>query len=29
MLGHVKEAGVIVAGGLHPDVKARYFHVGH
>ncbi len=29
MLGYVKEAGVIVAGGLHPDIKARYFRVGH
>ncbi len=23
MLAHVKEAGVILAGGLHPDIKAR------
>jgi alanine-glyoxylate transaminase/serine-glyoxylate transaminase/serine-pyruvate transaminase len=29
MLAHVKEAGVIVAGGLHPDIKAQYFRVGH
>jgi len=29
MLVHVKEAGAIVAGGLHPDIKARYFRVGH
>ena len=29
MLAHVKEAGVILAGGLHPDIKARYFRVGH
>lgn len=29
MLAHVKEAGVIVAGGLHPAIKARYFRVGH
>jgi alanine-glyoxylate transaminase/serine-glyoxylate transaminase/serine-pyruvate transaminase len=29
MLAHVKEAGAIVAGGLHPEIKARYFRVGH
>ena len=29
MLAHVKEAGVIVAGGLHPEIKAQYFRVGH
>ena len=29
MLGYVKEAGVILAGGLHPAIKARYFRVGH
>jgi len=29
MLAHVKEAGVIVAGGLHPAIKAKYFRVGH
>ena len=29
VLGHIKEAGVIVAGGLHPDIKDRYFRVGH
>jgi alanine-glyoxylate transaminase/serine-glyoxylate transaminase/serine-pyruvate transaminase len=29
MLAHVEEAGAIVAGGLHPDIKARYFRVGH
>ncbi|MBU0704509.1 MAG: alanine--glyoxylate aminotransferase family protein, partial [Chloroflexi bacterium] len=29
MLAHVKEAGVIVAGGLHPAIKAQYFRVGH
>ena len=29
MLAHVKEAGVIVAGGLHPAIKARYFRIGH
>jgi alanine-glyoxylate transaminase/serine-glyoxylate transaminase/serine-pyruvate transaminase len=29
MLGHIKEAGVILAGGLHPQIKARYFRIGH
>jgi len=29
MLAHVKQAGVILAGGLHPDIKPRYFRVGH
>ena len=29
MLTYIKEAGVVVAGGLHPDIKSRYFRVGH
>jgi len=29
MLAHVKQAGVILAGGLHPTIKARYFRIGH
>jgi alanine-glyoxylate transaminase/serine-glyoxylate transaminase/serine-pyruvate transaminase len=29
VLAHIKEAGVIVAGGLHPRIKAKYFRVGH
>jgi alanine-glyoxylate transaminase/serine-glyoxylate transaminase/serine-pyruvate transaminase len=29
MLAHVKTAGVIIAGGLHPDIKPWYFRVGH
>ncbi|MFQ6100755.1 MAG: pyridoxal-phosphate-dependent aminotransferase family protein [Anaerolineae bacterium] len=29
VLVHIKDAGVIVAGGLHPAIKARYFRVGH
>jgi alanine-glyoxylate transaminase/serine-glyoxylate transaminase/serine-pyruvate transaminase len=29
VLGHVKEAGVIVAGGLHPNIRDQYFRVGH
>ncbi len=29
MLKQVDEAGVIVAGGLHPAIKTKYFRVGH
>lgn len=29
VLGHIKDAGVILAGGLHPEIKARYFRIGH
>jgi alanine-glyoxylate transaminase/serine-glyoxylate transaminase/serine-pyruvate transaminase len=29
ILGRIGQFGVIVAGGLHPDIKARYFRVGH
>jgi alanine-glyoxylate transaminase / serine-glyoxylate transaminase / serine-pyruvate transaminase len=29
LLSHVGAAGVIVAGGLHPQIKDRYFRVGH
>jgi alanine-glyoxylate transaminase/serine-glyoxylate transaminase/serine-pyruvate transaminase len=29
VLGYIKEAGVIVAGGLHPRIRAKYFRVGH
>jgi alanine-glyoxylate transaminase/serine-glyoxylate transaminase/serine-pyruvate transaminase len=29
VLGYVKQAGVILAGGLHPAIKDRYFRVGH
>jgi alanine-glyoxylate transaminase/serine-glyoxylate transaminase/serine-pyruvate transaminase len=25
----IKERGVVVAGGLHPELKTRYFRVGH
>jgi len=28
-LPKVKDAGVILAGGLHPDIKERYFRIGH
>ncbi len=29
VLAHVKRAGVILAGGLHPEIKERYFRIGH
>jgi alanine-glyoxylate transaminase/serine-glyoxylate transaminase/serine-pyruvate transaminase len=29
LLGYIKQAGVIVAGGLYPGIKDRYFRVGH
>jgi len=29
MLAHVKAAGAIVAGGIHPDIRPWYFRVGH
>ena len=29
VLGHIKEAGVILAGGLHPAIKDKYFRIGH
>ncbi len=29
LLAKVKENGVILAGGLHPEIKAQYFRVGH
>jgi alanine-glyoxylate transaminase / serine-glyoxylate transaminase / serine-pyruvate transaminase len=29
VLKHIEEAGVIVAGGLHPAVRDQYFRVGH
>jgi alanine-glyoxylate transaminase/serine-glyoxylate transaminase/serine-pyruvate transaminase len=29
MLGYVKEAGVFLAGGLHPAIKERTFRIGH
>jgi alanine-glyoxylate transaminase/serine-glyoxylate transaminase/serine-pyruvate transaminase len=28
-LPRVKAAGAILAGGLHPEIKSRYFRVGH
>jgi alanine-glyoxylate transaminase/serine-glyoxylate transaminase/serine-pyruvate transaminase len=29
LVGKVAEEGVIVAGGLHPEIKSRSFRVGH
>ena len=29
LLGRVAGNGVVLAGGLHPEIKARYFRVGH
>ena len=28
-LGHVRQAGVILAGGLHPEIRDQYFRIGH
>jgi alanine-glyoxylate transaminase/serine-glyoxylate transaminase/serine-pyruvate transaminase len=29
LLGRIKKAGVVVAGGLHGEIRDRYFRVGH
>jgi alanine-glyoxylate transaminase/serine-glyoxylate transaminase/serine-pyruvate transaminase len=29
LLPRIKAAGAILAGGLHPDIKAEYFRIGH
>ncbi len=29
MIGKVRERGVVVAGGLHPAIRDKYFRVGH
>jgi len=29
LLPRVKAAGAILAGGLHPEIKAEYFRIGH
>ena len=29
LLPKIKAAGAVVAGGLHPEIKARYFRIGH
>ena len=28
-VGRAKAEGVVLAGGLHPDIKTKYFRVGH
>jgi alanine-glyoxylate transaminase/serine-glyoxylate transaminase/serine-pyruvate transaminase len=29
LLPRIKTAGAVLAGGLHPDIRARYFRIGH
>jgi len=29
LLPHVRAAGAILAGGLHPEIKTEYFRIGH
>jgi alanine-glyoxylate transaminase/serine-glyoxylate transaminase/serine-pyruvate transaminase len=29
VLAQIKAAGAILAGGLHPEIKAQYFRIGH
>ncbi len=29
LLQHINKAGVILAGGLHPQIKTQYFRIGH
>lgn len=29
LVGRIRDEGVIVAGGLHPEIRERYFRVGH
>lgn len=29
LLGYIGAAGAILAGGLHPEIRTRYFRVGH
>jgi alanine-glyoxylate transaminase/serine-glyoxylate transaminase/serine-pyruvate transaminase len=29
LLGEINKRGVILAGGLHPEIKNKYFRVGH
>ena len=29
LLPRIKAAGAVVAGGLHPDIRAKYFRIGH
>ncbi len=29
VVGHVRDEGVVIAGGLHPEARTKYFRVGH
>jgi alanine-glyoxylate transaminase/serine-glyoxylate transaminase/serine-pyruvate transaminase len=29
LLPHIKAAGAVLAGGLHPEIRAEYFRIGH
>jgi alanine-glyoxylate transaminase/serine-glyoxylate transaminase/serine-pyruvate transaminase len=29
LIGRVRAEGIIIAGGLHPDAKTKYFRIGH
>jgi alanine-glyoxylate transaminase/serine-glyoxylate transaminase/serine-pyruvate transaminase len=29
LCGRVRAEGIAIAGGLHPDARAKYFRVGH
>src|SRR5262249_829319 len=29
LVGRMPEQGIAIAGGLHPDARAKYFRVGH
>jgi alanine-glyoxylate transaminase/serine-glyoxylate transaminase/serine-pyruvate transaminase len=29
LLPRIKAAGAVLAGGLHPEIKAEYFRIGH
>jgi alanine-glyoxylate transaminase/serine-glyoxylate transaminase/serine-pyruvate transaminase len=29
LIGKIRERGIVVAGGLHPDIRDKYFRVGH
>jgi alanine-glyoxylate transaminase / serine-glyoxylate transaminase / serine-pyruvate transaminase len=29
LVGRMREQGIAIAGGLHPEAKTRYFRVGH
>ena len=29
LLPRIKAAGAVLAGGLHPEIRAKYFRIGH